>query len=214
MRILHSSDLHGRYKELLAIDEPFDLWLDTGDFFPNRGRVPATGYRILPEMESRHQVKWVGYKRVGHKLADWLDGRPALCMPGNHDFIPLVNVLRAAGAAATEITLEEIEVAGATWAGFRHIPALEHEWVGETDAFDELIDGLRAASPDVVVTHAPPVGVLDGSHPGVPGLREALATWKPRAHFFGHDHADGGKTKLLDGTQFINGATHAFVVEI
>jgi Icc-related predicted phosphoesterase len=214
MRILHSSDLHGSYKTLLAIDEPFDVWLDTGDFFPNRGRVPGTGYAIVPEMERRHQVKWDGYKRVGAKLAAWLDGRPALTMPGNHDFIPLVRLLTSAGADARQITPEGVEALGLTWAGFREIPLLEREWVGETDAFDALLAQLTAAAPDIVVTHAPPLGVLDGGPAGVPGLREAIATWRPRAHFFGHDHADGGKAKLLDGTQFVNGATCAFVIEV
>ena len=40
MRVLHTSDLHGKYKRLLAVEEPFDVWVDTGDFFHNVGRAP------------------------------------------------------------------------------------------------------------------------------------------------------------------------------
>jgi hypothetical protein len=38
--ILHSSDLHGQYKLLLEghANTDFDVWVDTGDFFDNKGR--------------------------------------------------------------------------------------------------------------------------------------------------------------------------------
>ena len=49
MRVLHTSDLHGKYKRLLAFDEPFDVWVDTGDFFDNVGRAPKTDYRRGPQ---------------------------------------------------------------------------------------------------------------------------------------------------------------------
>ena len=41
--MLHSSDLHGGYSALLSVFEPFDVWLDTGDFFPNRSPVATRG---------------------------------------------------------------------------------------------------------------------------------------------------------------------------
>lgn len=31
VRVLHTSDLHGKYKRLLGVTEPFDLWVAAGE---------------------------------------------------------------------------------------------------------------------------------------------------------------------------------------
>ena len=57
MKILHSSDLHGSYKELLmALEGDFDVWVDTGDFFPNKTR----GDRNI---ETSFQNKWFSWNK-------------------------------------------------------------------------------------------------------------------------------------------------------
>ena len=213
LQILHSSDLHGNYKALLATTAAFDLWVDTGDFFPNRGRVPATGYQIVGPMERRHQARWLEYKALPGRLARWLDGRPALSVAGNHDFVSLTVALRAAGADAHEVTAAGLDRCGLRFSGFRHIPRLSGEWPGETDDFSALIAEALGAGPDVLVTHAPPAGVLDrgGADYGIPGLRDAIAGGQApglRAHLFGHDHACAGEDcTAAGGVRFYNGAT-------
>lgn len=216
MRILHSSDLHGRYKPLLQLDDPFDVWVDTGDFFPNRGRVPATGYAILPGPERAYQMRWLGFKKLPSRLAAWLDGRPALVMPGNHDFVSLAVVLRAARVDVAQVSPEGVTHAGMTWAGFREIPAMSGEWPGETDAFAPLIEVVVGADPDVLVTHAPAQGILDGTDDyGIPGLAAAMARMpKLRAHLFGHEHHDGGKHARVGAVDCYNGAQTVRLIEI
>lgn len=213
-RVLHTSDLHGRYKPLLAFDQELDVWVDTGDFFPNKGRRPGTGFQILAEFERRYQVRWLHLKKLHGRLAAWLRGRPAVTIPGNHDFLCLAQVLQSAGADAHRVEPRGVEVAGLTWAGFREIPAMDGEWPGETDDFSAVVDQVWRTKPDVLVTHAPAEGILDGTDGyGVPELGMALRTrgHRLRAHLFGHEHEDGGKRAELDGVLHHNGATRMTV---
>ena len=55
---------------------------------------------------------------------------------------------------------------------------------------------------DILVTHGPPLGVLDGGH-GCAALRRAVIRIKPRLHCFGHAHPCTQSTKH---TLFINAA--------
>lgn len=216
MKILHSSDLHGSYKRLIVehATTGFDLWLDTGDLLPNFGRKRSG--RIEAELEVSHQNKWLVYKNLIPRLAEWLRGRPAVLLPGNHDFLRLAPRLRAAGASAFEVGPDGIDVAGIRWAGFREVPFIKGEWPGEREDFASLIARTQLASPRVLVTHAPPSGMLDEEGGGVPGLIESLDS-RPHgihAHFFGHVHREGGNCRERGGVRFVNGATFARVHEI
>ena len=203
MLILHTSDLHGDFERLLHTDTAFDVWVDTGDFFPNltRGEVDA---------EVRYQTNWMAQNDVVSKLVTWLNGRPMISVPGNHDYVSLVEALQSVGVEAHEVTPTGVEVAGFTWAGFREIPWIYGEWNGETHNFDTLVETTWATRPDVLVTHAPAGGLLDGGNGyGIATLASAL-TWQPhniKAHFFGHSHEHGGQTLDEMGVLFANGAT-------
>lgn len=212
MKVLHSSDLHGNYKRLLVdhAESDFDVWLDTGDFFDNFGRK-RTG-RIEPVRELQYQTKWLGWTGLLGRFTTWLRGRPALIMPGNHDFISLAPRLKAAGANAQAIPLEGTHLLGMKWAGFREIPYIDGEWAGEEVDFTTQIEGVLASSPDILVTHGPPGGILDDEEGyGCPALTSALMyqAHNIRFHFFGHVHRDGGKTEEALGIRFVNGATKA-----
>lgn len=77
-------------------------------------------------------------------------------------------------------------------------PALAAKWALIPDAID------------VLVTHGPPMGILDhtftGEAVGCEELRLAVARVRPRIHVFGHIHEAYG-TAELDGTLFINAST-------
>jgi hypothetical protein len=72
----------------------------------------------VPSVEHRYQLRWIGYKNLMVRLRDWLAGRPALIVPGNHDFIGLAAHLASVGADAQQITPAGVEAAGLKWAGF------------------------------------------------------------------------------------------------
>jgi len=124
-------------------------------------------------------IKSLGFKRV-------------LMTLGNHDLV-LSHLLRTAPDTATLL----LKNAGVTLL---------------RDA-DVVIDGIRfygmdwrgpAAIPacDVLISHEPPAGILDGGI-GCPVLRRAVLAAKPRLHVFGHAHACRGHEKY-NGSDFYN----------
>lgn len=224
LRVLHSSDLHGKYKRLLVdhADTDFDVWLDTGDFFDNKGRVlMGHDYLINPHAERTYQTKWWQRADLGRRFADWLGGRPAIICAGNHDFIHLANALAGSRVPNVhKITTSGVDVLGLRWAGFREINYIRGEWEGEAmpSELASRVAQTLAARPDILVTHAPAHGVLDEVQGyGIPSLTNALTygTHAVRAHFFGHCHADAGRSvEAIPGVVSYNGATRAILREI
>lgn len=219
MLIGHASDLHGSYKLLGKVETP-DLWLITGDFFPNYGRGPDTGGLILPSYENHFQHRWWGFR--ADSIMDRLEGRPVLWMPGNHDFVSLAVLLRLAEYRGTvhDLTEGPFELDGQTFTGFREIPYIKGEWMGEVRDFSEIVPKAMSQDPTILVTHAPPGGILDydpkWGHCGIPLLTTALTyqTHRIHHHFFGHVHPDGGKTQEEMGIKFVNSAQRIQLVEV
>jgi len=63
---------------------------------------------------------------------------------------------------------------------------------------------------DILVTHGPPLGILDQSYPhkytdhlGCEELLEAVSRVKPKINIFGHIHGGAGYW-YNDGTHFVN----------
>ncbi|NBR00758.1 MAG: hypothetical protein EBT79_10020 [Actinobacteria bacterium] len=220
MKIGHASDLHGRYEKLERIELP-DVWAITGDFFPNRGRGPAG--RIVAEDEVGHQIRW--WRHRGPSIMRRLGGRPVLWVGGNHDFVSLAGMLRMSryAGAVHDVANQPVDIDGHRFAGFREIPYMDGEWVGEAHDLSEVVDRAMDADPTVLLTHAPPAGILDddgmGAHGhggGVSPLTTAL-TWRPHrvvAHLFGHIHEHGGRQVEEMGIRFVNGAGCVTTVEI
>lgn len=240
MRVLHSSDLHGRYEELFEHGDDFDVWLDTGDFFPD-GADPGN---------SRWQKQWFTQRELGRQIREWLAGRPAIVCGGNHDFADLYRLLLDCPPAkrgplhCIAHGRPPVEVGGLTWAGFREIPWIEPfhgsapmiKWVGETRDMSSHAEAAVRKNPDVLVTHCPPAGILDCSLESgeneVPvfgrrgcGPLAAKLMYEEhtiRWHFFGHVHYEnrraGGRREAsvvkIKNTTYVNGATLATVHEI
>lgn len=203
MLIGHLSDLHGALKRVLDTNTNPDLWIATGDMFPNRTRGDVV-------VEVSHQRNWWDF--YGKKISDRFQGRPVVVVDGNHDYISFAQALREHGVEAYDIS-ESPTVLGMKFAGFREIPYIAGEWNGENHDFRSVVDEAFAQDPDILVTHAPPAGILDedchGAGYGINLLMQALSyrPHKIRAHFFGHAHECGGKTVEEMGIRFFNGAT-------
>ncbi len=187
LRLLHTSDLHGNWR-LPTRYEDFDVWVDTGDFFPNvsRGeRVERTFQKAwlttdrrklrtmtMPWLRDRYgpgASYWYPPKRkqppssgsIVAELTAWLRGRPLVCVPGNHDYTSLAQGLARCGAKTWDVTKGPVEIDGEVFAGFREVPYMIGEWAGE--AHDTATPARRAlsADPTILLTHSPPMGILD-----------------------------------------------------
>lgn len=214
MRILHTSDLHGEYKRLLNFNEAFDIWVDTGDFFPTYGRA-KTGY-IEASQEIRYQRAWCQRKSIGSRIKDWLDGRPMVCVSGNHDYINLARYLSSCEVEAFDASLCKIMIYSLSFYGFGHIPYIAGEWNNEINDFSKLIDQVVDKNPDILLTHAPPLNILDKEHYGISELVTAFAyrNLSPKHHFYGHVHENGGESTEEMQIKFHNGARNLIVHEV
>ena len=210
MRVCHTSDLHGQYKPLLKTTEPFDVWLDTGDFLPTKGRHKSNTGRISAGLEYSHQVRWFKYKKLAERLAKWLDGRPAIICPGNHDFASLTIMLRTANVKVYPVTPQGFEYSGYKWAGFPDVNWIDGEWNHENrdEDLEDVTDKTFMSNPDILVTHAPPFGILDENGFGLKYTSNLLqyTTHNVEHHFFGHCHEDGGQEEEVMQIMFYNGA--------
>ena len=215
MKILHTSDIHGGYERVLEAlaSGDHDVWVDSGDFFPNKTR----GDR---DVEPAWQAKWSGWKNIGDRLVAALAGRPLVCVGGNHDYVDLAAIVRDAGGTAFNLADGPATVGGRVFAGFREVPYIAGEWNGETHDFDALIEGAMGCDPAVLVTHSPPGGILDdstdGHPPGIGALTNRLM-YAPHGvvvHLFGHIHVHGGSVEDVGGIVFSNAATAANTITL
>jgi Icc-related predicted phosphoesterase len=206
--ILHTSDTHGWDITQIPLDAQnsehgvrIDVVVHSGDFQPTKGR--RVGERIRPVAEVRYQDRWM--RKNAPKIAAWLDGRPFVFVPGNHDFYNPTADLALAGANVVWLRNGSASVAGIRFSGYRFIPYIEGEWCGELPESDIAKHAKEIEDCDVLVTHAPPHGVLDrdsGRHFGSSALaNEYLYNREgrrlPKVWLCGHVHPHGGEQAQL-----------------
>lgn len=198
---LHFSDIHSdlnllrrAVSELESKGEGFDCWINTGDFFPN---LPHGGLVVA---EQAYQRGWFGM--VKKELFEILQGKPVVTVDGNHDFVSLGGLLKEHGypGLVFEVKLgETVEFNGLRFRGFPHIPWCGGCWnheLGQTE-MERVVRQTFDCEPnsvDVLLTHAPPAGILSGPW-GIPSLTAKLqyVTHGFRYHLFGHVHEKPGK---------------------
>ena len=141
---------------------------------------------------------------------------------GNHDFIGYTKWLSHYGATVYEITDDNpcVELLGQRFAGFRQVPYIAGEWAGETHDLSSFVEKAFSCDPTILVTHAPPAGILDADHAEVGGYGiGSLATnlfygqHRVTHHFFGHAHKGCG-IRDEGGITFINGAGTMRLIEV
>lgn len=208
INIAHISDTHQnpRIMESLAFMSA-DVIVLTGDILDNVGR--GVSGRIEPRREARKQEWWS--RKAAKRWAPFIGDRPVVLVCGNHDFLSPAGWLRHYGVDVHEITAAQpmIEIMGLRFAGFREVPWLAGEWAGEVADMAPAVERALACNPDILVTHAPPAGILDDEEGyGVRALTSALSYTEHhvKAHFFGHCHNNGGQAVTEMGIYFANGA--------
>lgn len=227
MRAVHFSDLHGQFYPLPEAD----IYICTGDMLLNFPTVfkSSIGFHrvIIPEKEYKLQTE--------HFINEYADGKfrdkflktsdaPVICLRGNHDFVNLHGLF---GGEVYEIhtPLDTFDILGKRFGGFRGIPYIAGEWADELHEPDlrDLTDKL-SYDLDVVVTHAPPLNVMDefdGMKLGIPSLSGYATKWlinnnedRELTMCFGHIHGQGPATQKKGVVTFSNAATGYNILEI
>ena len=247
MVVLHTSDLHGNWRLPMQFQD-FDVWANTGDTFPNVSRgasIESTFQRAwlsmdrkklrrvtMPHLRDRYgpgdASHWYPPKSrqppssgsIAAELTAWLRGRPLVCVPGNHDYADLAGILAQHGAKTWDVTKGPVEIGGLVFSGLREVPWMAGEWAGEAHDFRGPVDRAMAADPHVLLTHSPPMGVLDlsagkGGRAGIPYLTSYLS-WRPhrvRLVLMGHIHEQPGVVEEM-GIVFSNAAQTARIIEV
>jgi predicted phosphodiesterase len=128
---------------------------------------------------------------------------------GNHDFgleqTPTLGaeLFGAAYLSDSGRTIDGVRVWGSPWQPWFY------DWAFNLQRGDALAAkwALIPDDTDVLVTHGPPMGVLDktlrGEPVGCEALRDRVAQLRPRLHVFGHIHEAYGVHEQ-NGTLFVN----------
>lgn len=183
---------------------------------------------VIPEDEVLYQEDFRKRCQQGEQLGftDMMGSpfAPVVCVRGNHDFIDLEGFFT--GGLTYEIGVDPyvtFDVLGLRFGGFRGIRHIAGEWSDELrpEALDDRARQLPEC--DVLVTHCPPEGILDGVDTGFGDLENvgcaALASrlMRPdsrvKLHCFGHIHGRHGM-RTIGPTVFSNAATTVNVIDI
>lgn len=189
MRIVCLSDTHNRQGRFPVPDG--DLVVHAGDF---------------SSMGRRNEVE---------RFVDWFSGLPhrhKVFIAGNHDWLfeREPETARSLVGSVTyledsEVVIEGLRIWGSPWQpeffnwafNLPRGPALRAKW-------QRIPTGV-----DLLLTHGPPLGILDvvprGDAVGCEELRAELARIRPRLHVFGHIHHSYGQLEV-DGTRYVNAA--------
>lgn len=188
-RIVCVSDTHNR-QGALAVPE--------GDVLVHAGDLTGRG----SEVEIAAANQWLGGLPHEHKIV----------IAGNHDFLFEKQGTLARSLLTSAIYLQDsgVEVAGLRVWGSPWQPWFQ-DWAfnlprGKAlrERWEQIPEGL-----DILVTHGPPMGILDrtaaGEHVGCEELRARLTAMSspPRLHVFGHIHEAHGIHRT-PRTTFVN----------
>ncbi len=191
MRLVVISDTHGLHEK---VDR-----LPAGDVLVHAGDFMNSGYDVQDIMSFN---RWLGDQPFKHRV---------VCA-GNHDRY-FENAPRPARELLTNATYLEntsTTLDGVTFWGSPYTPeflnwAFMYQRGSGAQYWNLIPDNL-----DVLITHGPPLGVLDQAvpgeaHLGCAELLDAVRQKKPRVHIFGHIHGGAG-TFESETTRFINAA--------
>jgi predicted phosphohydrolase len=136
-----------------------------------------------------HAGDWTNFGNHRDDFLDWFTDQPfehRLLILGNHEKMGITRdaIHRLERRLADRSDLHSIDYQSVTINGIRFGPA-----GGDHDV-------------DVVVTHQPPVSILDNGK-GKKGLRQTIARQSPDVHVFGHIHDAYGRITVKD-TIFVN----------
>lgn len=190
-RIVCLSDTHNYHEEISVPDG--DILIHSGD---------ATQGGTVREIAAFN--RW--FARLPHRFK--------IFVAGNHDWLFEIDNQTARRLLDDSIVylqdsaiqIENLKIYGAPWQ-----PRF-YDWAFNLNRGREIAEKWRLidADTDVLITHGPPLGILDdtpiGDLAGCEELRKKVEEICPRAHVFGHIHNGYGTTEKF-GIKFVNAAS-------
>ena len=180
MKILHISDTHGQHNRLRNLPEA-DVLVHSGDFSFDGSQQEVIDF-----------LNWFVALPYKHKI--FVTGNLDMCLEdGTVDGLP---------QNCHDLRYESVIIEGVKFHG---IPMFMGRCVsGYNDWAIKQIPG----DTDILVSHTPPLGILDFDDNILYGSKELLTKVekiKPRYHLFGHIHANNG-IATQGSTTFVNSA--------
>lgn len=171
MKILHISDTHGKHRELNTLPTA-DVIIHSGDFTLNGTDNEALDF-----------IEWFCEIPYKHKIF----------IAGNHDSCMMDAVLDGLPEDVHYLADSGINIDGVFFYGVPMYCALVKGSMQELEHCDSIPNNV-----DVLITHRPPLGILDGdeeNHFGSVSLLSRINEIQPRIHLFGHAHNGYGLMK-------------------
>lgn len=193
MRIVLISDTHNLHEQIVV--PPGDMLVHAGDF--TLGGAPE---ELAP-------------------FFDWLSAQPhphKIIIAGNHDLLFETDPDSARSMVPGNVTylqdsgcvVDGLRIWGSPWQPW----FLDWAFNLETEAALQARWDLIPADTDLLITHGPPLGILDecfdGRRVGCSALLRTVRDIAPALHLFGHIHEGYGSTQDPEhqiATRFING---------
>lgn len=180
MKILHISDTHGYHRRLRELLEA-DVVVHSGDFC-----MAGT------EDEALDFINWFCDLPYAHKIF----------IAGNHDNCLYGAKIEGLDNNTHYLSNSKIEIEGIKFYG---VPMFMEDCINGHEALNY---SKIPIDTDILITHAPPYGILDldeGINYGSEKLLEKLTTLNLKAHLFGHIHSSHGAV-MINGITFSNGS--------
>jgi Icc-related predicted phosphoesterase len=182
MKIIHISDTHGKHRELNALPDG-DVLVHSGDFsFAGSDNEALDFLSWLCDQPHKHKIFVAG----NHDVAMWdakIEG-----LPDNVHVLSDSSVL----------------IDGKLFYGAPMQMGVKNGKLMAVAQYHLISRGV-----DVLITHQPPMGILDldgaGRHFGSTKLLERVTELKPKFHLFGHVH-DAYGTNVWKDITFVNGS--------
>lgn len=201
MRLIVLSDTHGFHRGM-----------------GHHGNAPVPDGDVLVHCGdfSRDFGSWMDVVR----FAAWMKAQPhahkILC-PGNHDYGIHEHPAKAEALFRDNgvhmLGQKSLEVGGLVFDGGPWMPisGWEPRWGFEMEEHEREREWSRIERVDVLVTHTPPMGVLDqtakGQNIGCTVLRRRVFDLRPQLHCFGHVHEARGSYRE-QGITFLNASSN------
>lgn len=199
--IVFISDTHNRHGEITLPDG--DILVHCGDL---TGRGTLNEIRTFGEW--MHEQKGFAHKIVIAGNHDWeFERNPDAALSEllgigkvKHDIIYLRD-----SEVAVEVRGRTLRIYGSPWQPYFQDWAFNLLPDQLKEVWSKIPDGL-----DVLITHGPPLGVLDrirgGEHVGCEYLLDEVLRAKPKIHAYGHIHESYGIRREVE-TVFVNAST-------